>query len=238
MPKRPEAEIEVDPWESWAEPQNRRERRALQSLLPRERMLTVSAVSPAPSKKAIGTRKPAAKSKSIPATASRSQPAQKSQSSANGRGTLVSDVPTPAPLQTPEPVVHWATEICSASLAQTAVGSLDSVVRALWACELASAAKFDDLLCLSTLQSVVLHGYQLDTVRKVMRLFRGRALLADEVGLGKTIEARMVLREYQLRRLVRRALILVPPSLVGHWQAELSSKCGVAARIAGKREGS
>ena len=60
--------------------------------------------------------------------------------------------------------------------------------------------------------------------------------MADEVGLGKTVEALIVLREYQLRRLVRRALILVPPSLVGHWQTELSSKCGVTARIAGKRE--
>ena len=121
-------------------------------------------------------------------------------------------------------------------LSEADAGPLDRVVRAIWACELASAAKFDDLLCLPTLQGVVAHAYQLDTVRKVMRLFRGRALLADEVGLGKTVEALIVLREYQIRRLVRRALILVPPSLVSHWQAELESKSGVTARLAAKRE--
>jgi SNF2 family DNA or RNA helicase len=143
----------------------------------------------------------------------------------------------PLPLCTPEPLVQWSgLELGVASLAHATFGPFEHAARALWACELASAAKFDDLLCLPTLEGVVAHGYQLDTVRKVMRLFRGRALLADEVGLGKTVEALIVLREYQLRRLVRRALILVPPSLVNHWQAELGSKFGIVARIAGKRE--
>lgn len=58
---------------------------------------------------------------------------------------------------------------------------------------------------------------------------RGRAILADEVGLGKTIEAGLVLKEYLIRGLVKRALILVPASLVLQWVRELHHKFGIAA---------
>src|SRR5438067_823219 len=57
-----------------------------------------------------------------------------------------------------------------------------------------------------------------------IRRLRGRALLADEVGLGKTIEAGIILKEYLLRGLVQRALILVPASLVEQWDQELRRK--------------
>lgn len=56
------------------------------------------------------------------------------------------------------------------------------------------------------------------------RRFHGRGLLADEVGLGKTIEAGLVLKEYLLRQMVDRVLILTPPGLVEQWQEELASK--------------
>ena len=48
---------------------------------------------------------------------------------------------------------------------------------------------FDELLCLDGLQGVEKLPHQVETVRRVLRQFRGRVLLADEVGLGKTIEA-------------------------------------------------
>src|SRR5579872_4549197 len=48
---------------------------------------------------------------------------------------------------------------------------------------------FDELLCLEGLHGVEHLPHQIETVRKVLRHFRGRVLLADEVGLGKTIEA-------------------------------------------------
>lgn len=83
---------------------------------------------------------------------------------------------------------------------------------------------FDELLCLDGLCGVEHLPHQIETVRKVLRRFRGRVLLADEVGLGKTIEACLLLREYLLRRLVKRVLILVPNPLVSQWQEELSSK--------------
>ncbi len=88
---------------------------------------------------------------------------------------------------------------------------------------------FDQLVALSRLHDVEHFWYQLATVRRVLRDFRGRALLADEVGLGKTIEACLALKEYWMRGLVRRALVLVPPSLVSQWVAELSSKFGLEA---------
>ena len=87
---------------------------------------------------------------------------------------------------------------------------------------------FDELLCLPTLQGVEAHWYQVETVRKVLKQYRGRVLLADEVGLGKTIEAGMVLKEYLLRGMAERVLILAPASLVGQWRDEMASKFGIA----------
>jgi len=78
---------------------------------------------------------------------------------------------------------------------------------------------------------LVPYPYQLATCRRVIRDMRGRAILADEVGLGKTIEAGMVLKEYMLRGLVRRALILAPASLTWQWYVELKEKFGIAAAL-------
>ncbi len=86
---------------------------------------------------------------------------------------------------------------------------------------------FDELLCLPALQGVEAHWYQVETVRKVLKQYRGRVLLADEVGLGKTIEAGMVLKEYILRGMAERILILVPASLVGQWRDEMAAKFGI-----------
>lgn len=83
---------------------------------------------------------------------------------------------------------------------------------------------FDTLLALSSVRNVSFLDYQLNTVRHVLKNLRGRALLCDEVGLGKTIEAGLILMEYLLRGLVRRVLILTPPSLVEQWREELRVK--------------
>lgn len=83
---------------------------------------------------------------------------------------------------------------------------------------------YDQLICLPGLRNVQSLFYQEETARKVMKTFRGRAILADEVGLGKTIEAGLILKEYVLRGLVRSALILTPSSLVYQWQEEMANK--------------
>lgn len=90
------------------------------------------------------------------------------------------------------------------------------------------AQGFDELLCLPHLTGVEPLWHQIETVRKVLKQFRGRVLLADEVGLGKTIEAGMVLKEYALRGMAERVLVLTPASLVGQWKEELETKFGLA----------
>src|SRR5881392_1155306 len=66
--------------------------------------------------------------------------------------------------------------------------------------------------------------HQIDVAQRVLRHMGGRAILADEVGLGKTIEASIVYKELAIRGLARRVLILTPASLVGQWQGELEQK--------------
>ncbi len=85
-------------------------------------------------------------------------------------------------------------------------------------------AGFDSLLCLEHLRDVDHYWFQVETVKKVLRHFRGRVILADEVGLGKTVEAGMALSEYILRGLVRKVLVLTPPSLISQWREELAHK--------------
>ncbi|MGI6038128.1 MAG: DEAD/DEAH box helicase [Limnochordia bacterium] len=71
---------------------------------------------------------------------------------------------------------------------------------------------------------VIPYPHQLAALDKVVNRMRGRAILADEVGLGKTIEAGMILKEYILRGLVRKALILTPATLCFQWYHELKEK--------------
>ena len=86
---------------------------------------------------------------------------------------------------------------------------------------------FENLICLSGLHDVRSLWYQEETARKVLKDFRGRALLSDEVGLGKTIEASIILKEYVQRGIVKNALILTPSTLVSQWQEELRTKFGL-----------
>ena len=84
----------------------------------------------------------------------------------------------------------------------------------------------DDLLCLPYCHLQRLE-YQLRTALRVLGPLRGRALLSDEVGLGKTIEAGLVLKELLTRGMVKRFLVLTVPSLVDQWEEELSDKFGL-----------
>jgi len=82
----------------------------------------------------------------------------------------------------------------------------------------------DRLISLDSLRGVERFPHQIKACLKVMRDLNGRAILADEVGLGKTIEAGIVLKEYLLRGAVRTILVLVPASLCEQWRAELWEK--------------
>lgn len=87
-----------------------------------------------------------------------------------------------------------------------------------------SASNFQELVCLPHLREMEIFDYQVKTVQSVINKFRGRVLLCDEVGLGKTVEACMCMVEYIMRGLVKKILILVPPSLVEQWHNELKRK--------------
>jgi SNF2 family DNA or RNA helicase len=82
---------------------------------------------------------------------------------------------------------------------------------------------FDRLICLDDI-SVDHYPHQLEAALRALRDMRGRALLADEVGLGKTIEAGIVMKELIERGLAGKILILTPASLTWQWQEEMESK--------------
>jgi SNF2 family DNA or RNA helicase len=63
--------------------------------------------------------------------------------------------------------------------------------------------------------------HQLYALNRAMSQHRIRYLLADEVGLGKTIEAGLILRELKLRGMAKRVLVVAPKGLVRQWQAEM-----------------
>ncbi len=82
---------------------------------------------------------------------------------------------------------------------------------------------FDELVCLDMLNFEPF-DYQIRAAQIALRRFRGRGMLCDEVGLGKTIEAGLVLKEYLLRKVVQRVLVVTPASLVEQWREELVTK--------------
>ncbi|NJR17984.1 MAG: DEAD/DEAH box helicase family protein [Calothrix sp. CSU_2_0] len=95
--------------------------------------------------------------------------------------------------------------------------------------KLSLMADYDQLVCLPSLTTIDKHWYQIETARKVLRQFGGRALLADEVGLGKTIEAGLIVSEYLARGMIQSILVLTPASLVSQWQLELATKFGISS---------
>jgi ATP-dependent helicase HepA len=66
--------------------------------------------------------------------------------------------------------------------------------------------------------------HQVSVVHRVITNYPHRFLLCDEVGLGKTIEAGMILKELRARGAAERVLVVVPPNLARQWQFELKSK--------------
>jgi SNF2 family DNA or RNA helicase len=90
---------------------------------------------------------------------------------------------------------------------------------------------FDTLLSRPTL-GFTPFDYQLQTAQTVLRRMRGRAILADEVGLGKTIEAGLVLSELRSRGMAGRALVLTPAGLVEQWREELGRKFALPTAVA------
>lgn len=92
----------------------------------------------------------------------------------------------------------------------------------LYAARIANLLSEDALLAPGT-ASIISLPHQIRALRRAVSQDRVRFLLADEVGLGKTIEAGLVMRELKLRGLVRRTLVIAPKGLVTQWVAEMQS---------------
>jgi superfamily II DNA or RNA helicase len=84
--------------------------------------------------------------------------------------------------------------------------------------------------------AVQVEEYQLFPVLKAMQMPRISMLLADDVGLGKTIEAGLILAELYVRRRIRRVLIVCPASLQLQWRAEMQEKFHLDFTIVDREE--
>ena len=71
-------------------------------------------------------------------------------------------------------------------------------------------------------------SYQLEPLKKALQMPRVNLFIADDVGLGKTIEAGLILREMIMRQKVKRIVIACPASLVTQWQGEMEARFGLS----------
>lgn len=74
-------------------------------------------------------------------------------------------------------------------------------------------------------------AYQLEPLRKALQLPRVNLFIADDVGLGKTIEAGLIIRELLLRQKVRRVVVGCPASVVWQWKNELEARFGLSFAV-------
>ena len=91
------------------------------------------------------------------------------------------------------------------------------------ACSLQLAYSHNKILSLSNSRTRIL-AHQVECAHRVMSALNQRFLIADEVGLGKTIEAGLIIKELEYRHRYRRTLIVCPASLMYQWQNEMRSK--------------
>jgi superfamily II DNA/RNA helicase len=70
-------------------------------------------------------------------------------------------------------------------------------------------------------------AYQLEPLRKALQLPRVNLFIADDVGLGKTIEAALIVREMMLRQRVQRVVVAAPPAVVPQWREEFEERFGL-----------
>jgi SNF2 family DNA or RNA helicase len=74
---------------------------------------------------------------------------------------------------------------------------------------------------------ITLEDFQLDPVARALQMPRANLLIADDVGLGKTIEAGLVIEEMILRQRVRTVLIVCPSAIQIQWQEQMWEKFGL-----------
>jgi SNF2 family DNA or RNA helicase len=108
------------------------------------------------------------------------------------------------------------------------------MVLSLSALELKLAHTFDKLSSLSNSRTRLL-PHQLESTYIVVNSLKPRFILADEVGLGKTIEAALIMKELIFRNNFKRILIVCPSPLQIQWQQELKNKFNETFEIVRRR---
>jgi len=105
----------------------------------------------------------------------------------------------------------------------------------LEALRLKQTAKIDRLIAVDSIRTkLVPYAFQLKTALRVINEMNANAILADEVGLGKTIEAGLIMKELLLREEINSILIVAPKSLLSQWKSEMQEKFGETFLIANK----
>ncbi len=88
-----------------------------------------------------------------------------------------------------------------------------------------------DLLQAPYRAGIEIRNYQLEPLRRALSMPRVALSIADDVGLGKTIEAGLILQELKLRQKIRRGLICCPASVVLQSREEMENRFGVSLTI-------
>ncbi|WP_179476247.1 DEAD/DEAH box helicase [Mycolicibacterium vinylchloridicum] len=126
-----------------------------------------------------------------------------------------------------------ARELLAEQLKAAGFDTLDLVELRLQGEELGTLDDFEELLAVDV-SNVDRMPHQEAVARHALSRLRGRAVLADEVGLGKTIEAGLAVKELALRGLAKRVLILCPAPLRDQWREEMNSKFDMTFDIAAR----
>lgn len=119
-------------------------------------------------------------------------------------------------------------EVVKLSVSQLRSLAEDKVVSPAYIAYVAAASRIansqnEDILLAPMSSNVIPLPHQLKCLNRAMSNGRVRYLLADEVGLGKTIEAGLIMRELKLRGLVKRILVVAPKGLATQWVSEMST---------------
>lgn len=173
---------------------------------------------------------PPAGKKKVTVTFSSPQPLKVTKKEGKGRKETQGPIPIPVPMEAKRPATVTL-PVRFGPLNHQGVTEMFQTVSSMKDCQLRIEYAylniqrgFDDLLCIGAIKGVERYWYQVETAKKVLKYFHGRVLLGDEVGLGKTIEAGMLIKEYLLRDMVKNILILTPAPLVSQWREEMEQK--------------